>query len=107
MAHELSPSRRDLFVGAAAASIGLAASRTALAAPDVRSFEYDDVSVADLAERLRSGSVYSRTLTVKYLERISDIDRKGPAIKSVIEVNPDALDIAEALDRERRDKGPR
>jgi amidase len=107
VAHELSPSRRDLFFGAAAASIGLAGLRTASAAPDVRPFEFDEVSVADLAERLRSGSLYSRVITNKYLERIADIDRKGPAIKSVIEVNPDALDIAEALDRERRDKGPR
>src|SRR5262249_50987293 len=107
VAHELSPSRRDLFIGAAAATIGLAASRTASAAPDIRSFEYDDVSVAELAERLWSGSLYSRVITNKYLERIADIDRKGPGIHSVIEINPDALDIAEALDRERRDKGPR
>jgi amidase len=107
VAHELTPSRRDLFVGAAAVTVGLAVSRTAPAAPDIRSFEYDEVSVADLVERLRSGSLSSRVITNKYLERIADIDRKGPAINSVIEINPDAIDIAEALDRERRDKGPR
>ena len=106
MAHP-SLSRRDLFLGAAAATITLGVSRTAGAAPDVRPFEYDDVSVAELAERLKAGSLYSRVLTAKYLERINDIDRKGPELASVIEVNPDAAEIAEALDRERRDKGPR
>ena len=70
-------------------------------------FEYDDISVADLIERLKSGSLYSRVLTAKYLNRIADIDRKGPLLSSVIEVNPDALEIAECLDRERRDRGPR
>src|SRR5439155_9219012 len=107
VAHDPKPSRRDLFLSAAAVSIGLAASRSAPAAPDVRPFEFDEVSVADLAERLRSGSQYSRVVTAKYLERLADIDRKGPGSNSVIEVNPDALDIADALDRERRDKGPR
>ena len=106
MAHP-SLSRRDLFLGATAATITLGVSRTAGAAPDVRPFEYDDVSVAELAERLKAGSLYSRVLTAKYLERINDIDRKGPELASVIEVNPDAAAIAEALDRERRDKGPR
>jgi len=107
VAQDSSLSRRDLFLGAAAATVALGASRTAGAAPDVRPFEFDDVSVADLAERLKAGSLYSRVLTAKYIERINDIDRKGPELASVLEVNPDAVEIAEALDRERRDKGPR
>ena len=43
----------------------------------------------------------------KYLARIEEIDRQGPAINSVIELNPDALEIADALDKERKDKGAR
>jgi len=107
VADESSLSRRDLFLGAAATTITLGVSRRAAAAPDVRPFEYDDISVADLAEQLKSGSLYSRVLTAKYLDRIAEIDRRGPALASVIEVNPDALEVAESLDRERRDKGPR
>jgi amidase len=41
------------------------------------------------------------------LERISEIDRKGPMLRSLIELNPDALKIAAELDEERRQKGPR
>ena len=46
--------------GAAATTVAPGVSRTASAAPDVRPFEYDDISVADLIERLKSGSLYSR-----------------------------------------------
>src|SRR6185503_12355699 len=42
-----------------------------------------------------------------YLARIDELDRRGPTVNSVIETNPDALAIADALDRERRDKGAR
>jgi amidase len=100
------PSRRELVLGAAAASVALAAtSRTA--AQTVRSFEFDDVSLEDLEARLKSGRLTSLDLTRAYLDRIEAIDRHGPAVNSVIEVNPDAPAVAEALDRERRDKGPR
>jgi len=107
VADESNLSRRDLFLGAAAATVALGVSRHAAAAPDVRPFEYDDVTIADLVEQLKSGSLSSRVLTAKYLDRITDIDRRGPALSSVIEVNPDAMEIAESLDRERRDKGSR
>ena len=49
----------------------------------------------------------ARTLTEKYLARIEAIDRKGPALNSVIEVNPDALAIADAMDKERQEKSTR
>jgi amidase len=47
------------------------------------------------------------SLLKKYVARIDDIDRRGPALKSVIELNPDAVSIARALDVERQAKGPR
>ena len=74
-------------------------------APD--SFELDEATIADLQAGMKSGKFSAHSLTKKYLERIDDIDKKGPAINSVIEINPDALSIAEALDHERKEKGPR
>jgi amidase len=58
---------------------------------------------------MRSGKWTARALTERYLTRIEALDRSGPALRSVIEVNPDALAIAEGLDRERkagRGRGP-
>ena len=72
-----------------------------------REFELDELSIADLQQAIQSGKETSRTLTEKYLARIQDIDKAGPMINSVIEVNPDALAIAEARDRERVDSGLR
>ena len=100
------PSRRDLFLGTAAAAAALTGTSQATAAP-VSSGEFDEVSLADLEARMKAGRLTSLTLTRAYLDRIDFIDREGPVVTSVIEVNPDAPADAEALDRERRDKGPR
>ena len=54
-----------------------------------------------------SGKVTARALAEAYLERIEALDLAGPELHSVIEVNPDALGIADALDAERRESGPR
>jgi amidase len=56
---------------------------------------------------MRSGKFSSQSLTRKYLERIDDVDKNGPAINSVIEINPEAMTVAADLDRERKEKGPR
>jgi amidase len=72
-----------------------------------REFELDELTIDDLQQAMQSGKYSSRGLTEKYLARIQDIDKAGPMINSVIEVNPEALEIAEALDRERKDKGAR
>ncbi len=74
-------------------------------APQVPSFELDELSVRDLQRDMSSGKFTARSLTEKYLARIDAIDKR--TINSVIEVNPDALAIAEQLDRERKAKGPR
>jgi amidase len=70
-------------------------------------FELDELTIADLQQGLQSGKYSSRELVEKYSGRINDIDKKGPALASVIEMNPDAEKIAAALDRERKEKGPR
>jgi len=63
--------------------------------------------VAELQGAMRSGRSTARSLAEKYLARIEKVDKHGPAVNSVIEVNPDALAIAGELDRERKAKGPR
>ena len=72
-----------------------------------RAFELEESTIAELQEGLKSGKYSSRSLVEKYFDRINDIDKKGPGLNSVIEMNPDAEAIASALDRERKEKGPR
>jgi amidase len=108
-------SRRGfLKTGIAAGVVGLIATapegplfaavdRAAAIAPE----ELEETSIAALQEGMASGRFSARSITEGFLARIDAIDRSGPALRSVIEVNPDALRIAEALDRERGEKGPR
>jgi amidase len=70
-------------------------------------FELDELTIAELQSGMASGQYSAHSLAGKYLDRIEDIDKKGPAINSVIELNPDALSIASDLDKERKAKGPR
>ncbi len=71
--------------------------------PDAAAFELAEVSIGELAAALADGRRTARSVTEAYLARIAQIDREGPTLRSVIETNPDALDIADALDRERAD----
>ncbi len=68
--------------------------------PEIKPFELDEITIADLQAGLASGKFTARSITEKYLARIEEIDKQGPAINSVIEVNPEALAIADALDKE-------
>ena len=70
-------------------------------------FELDEMSISEMQAGMTSGKYTSRSLVRKYLDRINDIDRDGPKLASVIETNPDAIEIAETLDRERKGKGAR
>ena len=76
-------------------------------AADVPSFELDEITIAELQSAISAGKYTSRAIAEKYLSRIEQIDKSGPAINAVIEINPDALTIAEALDKEREEKGVR
>ena len=75
--------------------------------PSVKRFELDEVTISVLQDGMKSGKFTARSITEKYLARIREIDKEGPAINSVIEINPDAISIAEEMDRERKAKGPR
>ena len=70
-------------------------------------FDLEETSIAELQQGMSSGKLTSRAVTEKYLARIEALDRRGPAVNSVIEVNPDALALAEASDKERKAKGAR
>jgi amidase len=65
-------------------------------------FDWEELTIRDAQAAMSSGRLTSRRLTEMYLERIERIDRRGPALNSVIETNPDAVSIADALDRERK-----
>ena len=75
--------------------------------PDIPEFELDEVSISALGEGMKSGKYTARSIAEKYLSRIQAIDKNGPTLNSIIELNPDALMIADDLDKERKDKGPR
>jgi len=80
-----------------------------LLSPAVEAAELDEVGIAELRKGMETGKYTARSIVEAYLKRIDEIDRKGPAVNSVLEVNPDALSIADQLDRERRDgkvRGP-
>jgi amidase len=66
----------------------------------------EEATIIELQNKMDSGESTARAIAEMYLERIEQIDKGGPAINAVIELNPDALDIADALDAERT-SGPR
>ena len=70
-------------------------------------FELDEISVDELQQSMESGERTARSITELYLERIDEMDRQGPELRSIIETNPEALAIADDLDEERRTNGPR
>jgi len=71
-----------------------------------QSFALDETTISSL-QSMKAGSLNSERITEMYLDRIDEIDRRGPGLRSVIEINPDALAIARALDAEYKSKGSR
>jgi amidase len=106
------PSNRRQFlqtglIGAALAALGNERRTTSNIAASVKPFEWQEMEIADLQKEMQSGKLDARTLAEAYLSRIDAVDRRGPSLNSIIEINPDALDIATDLDKERKAKGPR
>jgi amidase len=98
--------RRDfLRVGGATGALSVLGPR--LRSEPSPAFELEEATTWGLQERMRAGSLSAKALTQAYLERIDALDRRGPALRSIIETNPEALAIAEALDKERKEKGAR
>jgi len=75
----------------------------------VRAAELDlsTATIADLEAAMNAGTLTSEQLTREFLARIDAYDKQGPAINALITLNPNALEIAKALDAERKAKGPR
>jgi len=78
-----------------------------LAACTTETPDFTEAGVAELHDRMQRGEFDAATLVAWHLDRIETIDRAGPGLNAIIEVNPDALPIARALDAEWRDSGPR
>lgn len=68
----------------------------------IDAFALNEITIEDLQKKMQSGELTSRSITEMYLKRIEEVDNNGAAINSVIEINPDALSIAEGLDAERK-----
>jgi amidase len=64
-------------------------------------FELNETTIDALQQKMQTGALTSHQITKLYLKRIEAIDKNGPKLNSVIELNPDALNIAEAMDKER------
>jgi amidase len=93
------PSRREL--------LQLGAAVFALEQTSSAQLTIEEISIVDLQGALATGQTTSARLVELYTDRIQKIDKSGPNINSVIELNPEAASIAAALDRERKDKGLR
>ena len=65
-------------------------------------FELEEITIDELQQKMKSGQTSSVTITQLYLNRIALIDKAGPTINAVIEINKDALAIAAAMDKERK-----
>jgi amidase len=76
-------------------------------APARAPFDLEEATIADLQQRMQSGRDTARSLAEKYIARIEAVDRSGPGLHSVLELNPDALAIADRLDAERKGRGAR
>ncbi|HEY6045576.1 MAG TPA: amidase family protein, partial [Pyrinomonadaceae bacterium] len=90
--------------GLAAATVSISARpKTGVTEVNVpAAFELDEATIPELQRGMTAGKHSAQSLVRKYVERIDDVDRHGPAINSVIELNPDALAIAADLDKERK-----
>lgn len=107
-------SRRDFIKVAALASLPLSLEYAGPAQTDqstrparAQHSGLEEATIAELELAMSSGNETALALTKKYLRRIKELDAGGPTLRAVIELNPDALEIARELDRERKQKGPR
>ncbi|HRO71894.1 MAG TPA: twin-arginine translocation signal domain-containing protein, partial [Chitinophagaceae bacterium] len=95
--------------GLALTTIGIVTSETkigskqkdAALAGNSADFELNEMTIDELQQKMQAGVYTSAKLTELYLQRIAAVDKDGPALNAVIEINPDAPAIAEQMDRDR------
>jgi amidase len=90
-------------LAAAGLTVGAGRARRAAAAL----FDVEEATIARLQAEMQAGRLTAQRLVQIYVDRINQYDGHGPQLRSVQELNPDAMDIARALDEERRGRGPR
>ena len=95
-------SRRDFVGHAAIAGLALGGARRAAAESPAQAESGTGADLRGLGDAMAKGSLTSRALAQRYLTRIAAMDKTGPAINAVIELNPDALAIADQMDAERK-----
>jgi amidase len=106
----LRPSMRLAWLavcGFAAMLLGPAIPVAAAPTTRPRPFRFEEMTIARLQAGMNAGQFTSKQLVQAYLGRIAELDRQGPALRAIIQLNPDAVAIAESLDVERKAKGPR
>lgn len=101
--------RRNFLKTTSLAGIALTASATTLLAESTENalskpgdFALSEATITELQKKMHDKKLTSRAIVEQYLKRIHDIDKNGPKLNSVIELNPDALKIADEMDKERR-----
>lgn len=108
-------SRRSfLRLGAVTATAGATMSVSGAVAAQSAAFQADrfggdviEASITALQALMSSRKMTAREIVLQYIDRINALDQAGPQIRSVIELNPEVLSIADALDAERAARGPR
>jgi len=98
--------RRE-FLRVGAATSALVALGTVARSEAAPTFPLEEAEIASLQERMGTSALTAQGLTQAYLDRIAALDRQGPALRSILETNPDAISLATRLDEERRTKGAR
>jgi amidase len=86
------------FLPAAVEATAITNDTTKILAKD----DLNEATIDELQQRMQSGDLTSKSITQWYLKRIENVDKSGPALNSVIELNPDAIAIAEGMDTERK-----
>jgi amidase len=99
--------RRSLLKLAAAVVVSGCTRGETTRAPQIENgapsaFELDETTIAQLQQQMRTGALTASSVVEKYLARIDEVDRRGPALRAMLDTNPDALAIAKQLDDERR-----
>jgi amidase len=98
--------KNGVLAGISLASLSLAACQLNSPAqkteqPSAEKLNLDELTISELQEKVKSGSLTYVALTKIYLRRIEELDKAGPTLNAVIEINPDALAMAEQMDQER------
>lgn len=104
-------SRREFVGTIAAGAVGIAVTTSeptrASTQTSVPDFPFAEATIEDLQKAMASGATTSTQLVEMYVTRLEAIDRSGPNLRSIIELNQDAASIAKAMDAERASKGAR